>query len=95
MRNITKKEVEQVARLARLSLSDSQLDTMTGQLDTILAYVEKLNELDTTDVSPTTHVFSVSNAFREDLVQPSLPQETSLENAPEKKEALFQVPRII
>ncbi len=93
--NITKKEVEHVANLARLTLSDEDLDVMTGQLDTILSYVDKLGELDTGKVEPTTHVFSVTNAFREDRVTESLSREESLANAPLQNGESFQVPKII
>ena len=93
--NITKKEVEHVANLARLTLSDEDLDVMTGQLDTILSYVDKLGELDTAKVEPTTHVFSVTNAFREDRVTESLSREESLANAPLQNGESFQVPKII
>jgi aspartyl-tRNA(Asn)/glutamyl-tRNA(Gln) amidotransferase subunit C len=92
---ISKKEVEHVANLARLNLSAEELETMTGQLDTILSYVDKLGELDTTDVKATTHVFSVSNAFREDIVKESLSQEDALKNGPEQNGEFFQVPKII
>lgn len=92
---ISKKDVEHVAHLARLTLSDDELDTMTGQLDNILSYVEKLNELDTDSVKPTSHVFSISNAFREDAVKESLTQEQAVENGPQQNGEMFQVPRII
>lgn len=75
---ITKEEVERVAHLARLNLSAEELETMTSQLDTILSYVAKLDELDTTGVQPMTHAFSVSNAFREDRVTASLAREEAL-----------------
>ncbi len=93
--NITKKEVEHVANLARLTLSDEDLEVMTGQLGTILSYVDKLGELDTSKVEPTTHVFSVTNAFREDRVTESLSREESLANAPLQNGESFQVPKII
>ncbi|MFW2365899.1 MAG: Asp-tRNA(Asn)/Glu-tRNA(Gln) amidotransferase subunit GatC [Desulforhopalus sp.] len=92
---ITKKEVEHVAHLARLTLSDEELQSMTGQLDTILSYVDKLSELDTSEVEPTTHVFSVSNAFRDDVVRESLPQTEAVQNGPRQNGEFFQVPRII
>ncbi len=92
---ISKQEVEHVAHLARLNLTDGELDMMTGQLDNILSYVDKLGELDTDNVPPTTHVFSVNNAFREDVVKKSLPQEEALKNAPQQNGETFQVPRII
>ena len=92
---ITKKEVEHVANLARLNLSAGELETMTGQLDNILSYVDKLEELDTSDVTPTTHVFSVSNAFREDIIKESLTQEEAVKNGPEQNGEFFQVPKVI
>ena len=93
--NITRKEVEHVANLARLNLSEEELARMTGQLDTILSYVDKLDELDTKGVAPTTHAFSIQNAFREDEVQPSLPREEALANGPRQNEEVFIVPKII
>ncbi len=92
---ITKQEVEHVASLARLNLSEEELERMTGQLDTILSYVAKLDELDTDGVAPTTHAFSINNAFREDVVQDSLPREEALANAPLHNGEAFVVPRII
>ncbi len=92
---ISKKEVEHVARLARLSLTDEELNRMTGQLDNILSYVEKLEELDTDNIVPTTHVFSLSNAFREDVIKESLSQEEAVKNGPQQDGEMFQVPRII
>lgn len=92
---ITKKEVEHVANLARLTLSDEELGVMTGQLDTILSYVDKLGELDTSKVEVTTHVFSITNAFREDIVTESLSRSESLANAPLQNGESFQVPKII
>lgn len=92
---ITKKEVEHVAHLARLTLSEGELQSITGQLDTILSYVDKLEELDTSEVEPTTHVFSVSNAFRDDVVKESLPRTEAIKNGPRHNDELFQVPRVI
>ncbi len=92
---ITRQEVEHVANLARLNLTEGELETMTKQLDTILSYVAKLDELDTEGVIPTTHAFSKSNAFREDAVQKSLSQEQATENCPVKNKEEFIVPRII
>lgn len=92
---ITKEEVERVAHLARLHLNESELQTMTGQLDSILSYVAKLDELDTTGVQPTTHAFFVSNAFRDDRVTGSLTREEALANAPCQNGEAFVVPKII
>lgn len=92
---ISNEEVRHVAHLARLNLTDEELTTMTGQLDTILSSFDKLSELDTTDVVPTTHAHNAANAFREDVVQESLPREKALENGPEENGEMFRVPRII
>lgn len=92
---ITREELEHVAHLSRLNLDEEELTKMTKQLDTILQYVEKLNELDTSSVQPTTHAFSIYNAFREDEVKESLLQQDALENCLDKSEDSFKVPRII
>lgn len=92
---ITPKEVAHVAHLARLSLSAAELELMTGQLDKILSYVTKLEELDTSDVEPTTHALSVSNAFREDHLQKSLARDESLKMGPKTNHDSFIVPRVI
>ena len=92
---ITTEEVRHVAKLARLDLSDAEVDRMTGQLDAILSYVAKLDELDTTNVVVTTHTQQVVNAFREDEVRPSLPREQALANGPEQNGESFVVPRVI
>jgi aspartyl-tRNA(Asn)/glutamyl-tRNA(Gln) amidotransferase subunit C len=88
-------EVEHVALLARLKLSEEEEQLFTGQLNAILDYMEKLNELDTSAVEPTFHVVSHCNTMRQDEVKGSLPQEASLENAPDKVEGCFRVPKII
>ncbi len=95
MMKISPEEVRYVAHLARLNLDDKELETITSQIDTILNYVEKLDELDTRDVAPTTHAFSITNAFREDKVTESLDQQKALANSPRQKGEMFVVPRII
>ncbi|MCP3929855.1 MAG: Asp-tRNA(Asn)/Glu-tRNA(Gln) amidotransferase subunit GatC [Bacteroidetes bacterium] len=92
---ITRKEVEHVAQLARLNLKEEELEKMTEQLDDILSYVAKLDELDTGDVVPTTHAFSISNAFRDDEVKESLSQKEALSNCANQNQEAFIVPRII
>ena len=92
---ISFEEVEHVAKLARLALSEEERERMRAQLDAILTYIDKLNELDTSQVEPTSHVIPVTNVFREDRVCPSLSQEQALANAPDRQEALFRVPRIL
>jgi len=88
-------EVEHVAILARLKLSEEEEQLFTGQLNAILDYMEKLNELDTSAVEPTFHVVSHYNTMRQDAVKGSLTQEASLGNAPDKTEGCFRVPKII
>jgi aspartyl-tRNA(Asn)/glutamyl-tRNA(Gln) amidotransferase subunit C len=88
-------EVEHVARLARLRLSDEEKARMRSQLDAILGYVELLQRVDTTEVEPTAHVLPLVNVMREDEVRPSYPVAAMLANAPEPDGALFRVPRIL
>jgi aspartyl-tRNA(Asn)/glutamyl-tRNA(Gln) amidotransferase subunit C len=95
MAKITRKEVEHVARLARLELSEEEKARMTDQLDAILGYVDKLNQLDTSTVEPMTTVIPMVSVMREDEVRPSLPLEEALANAPDREDAFFRVPRII
>lgn len=92
---ITLQEVEHVAQLARLALSEEEKEQMRSQLDRILGYIEKLNQLDTTSVEPTSHVLPMTNIFRDDALVPSLSREDALANAPDRREGFFQVPRII
>lgn len=92
---ITREQVEHVARLARLGLSDEEREMMRAQLDAILTYIDKLNELDTSKVNPTSHVIPMTNVFREDAVTSCLSQDEALANAPECEGVLFRVPRIL
>ena len=84
-----------MAELARLRLTEDEVEQYTGQLDAILNYMEKLNTLDTTEVVPTAHVIEMGNVVREDRVIPSLTVEQALANAPAKRRGFFQVPRIL
>lgn len=92
---VTLKDVEHVAKLARLELSDAEKSRFTEQLNGILKYVEKLNELDTEGVEPTTHVLPVINVMREDQARPSWPLEEVLLNAPEEEDGQFRVPAVL
>jgi aspartyl-tRNA(Asn)/glutamyl-tRNA(Gln) amidotransferase subunit C len=92
---ITIEEVEHVARLARLEIGSEEKENLTEQMNRILLYMEKLNELDTAGVDPTSHVIDLHNAFRVDAVEQSFPRKQILDNAPEANEAEFIVPRII
>lgn len=92
---IEREQVEHVARLARLAFSDAELDRFTEQLGKIIGYAERVGELATDDVPPTSHPLPVSNVFREDVTMPSLPQDRSLSTAPESDQDRFLVPRIL
>jgi aspartyl-tRNA(Asn)/glutamyl-tRNA(Gln) amidotransferase subunit C len=87
--------IEHLSRLARLALTEEETSRYEKQLDNILHYVEKLNELDTTGIEPTSHVISISNVMRDDTLRPSLNREDALMNAPDKTEAFYRVPKII
>jgi aspartyl-tRNA(Asn)/glutamyl-tRNA(Gln) amidotransferase subunit C len=92
---ITRKEVDYVARLARLELNEAQEERLTSQLNKVLEYMERLNEIDTDGVEPYSHAIPNHDPFREDEVRPSLPKEVSLDNAPQKTEDFFVVPKVI
>ena len=92
---ITRVEVEHVARLARLELSEPELDTFTVQMDSILAYVEKLNALNTDGIVPTSHAVPMENAFRTDQLRDAIGVDNALVNAPKHAESFFRVPKVI
>jgi aspartyl-tRNA(Asn)/glutamyl-tRNA(Gln) amidotransferase subunit C len=89
---ISKDDVVHVARLARLELTDEELDRFAGQLDAILEAVGKVAELDLSGVEPTLHPLELSNVWAEDEPKPSLPVEDALANAPEVEDDAFRVP---
>jgi aspartyl-tRNA(Asn)/glutamyl-tRNA(Gln) amidotransferase subunit C len=92
---IERKDVEHVARLARLALTDGEIEKMREQLNGILAYIEKLNALQTDGVEPTSHAVPMVNVMRDDAPAPCLPREEALANAPDRAGEFFRVPRII
>lgn len=92
---ISRQDVEHVARLARLELSDAEIERMREQLNAILGYIDKLRELDITNVEPTSHAVPLVNVMREDEVVPCVPTDAMLANAPDRVGELFRVPRII
>lgn len=92
---ISKEIVRHIAHLSRLDLEDEEIEVYQQQLSRILEYVEKLNEVDTKDIEPTSHVLSLNNIFREDLVKDSLSREEALRNAPDPTYKFFRVPKII
>jgi len=92
---ITRETVLHVAGLARLSLSEEEVETYARQLDAILEYMDQLGALDTRGVEPTEHVIPLETPFREDRILPSLDPEKSLQNAPERSGTFFKVPKIL
>src|SRR5262245_17267756 len=97
---LSKKDVEHVARLARLALTEEEKERYTLQLGQILTYIEKMGKLDTTNVAPTSHVLPLSNVWREDRMEPSDSEtlgspEEILANAPEREGPLFKVKKVI
>lgn len=92
---ISRQEVEYVAHLARLEIDDAQKDKFTAQLNDILLYIDKLNELDTKGIEPMSHAIAVTNAFREDNVLDSIGTEKALANAPDARGEFFRVPKVI
>jgi len=87
--------IRDVAHLARLALTPEEEEKFGAQLEGVLAYMEKLNELDVTGVEPTAHAFPLVNVMRADEVQPSLSPEEALRNAPAQANNLFMVPKIV
>ncbi len=92
---MTKEEVLYVARLARLDLDAESIDKFAAQIDEILGYIEKLNQVDTEGIKATSHAISLTNVFRDDEQRPHLDREKVLANAPEKEEGQFVVPKIV
>lgn len=92
---ISKEQVEHVARLARLEVSEDEKATFARQLSGILTYMDQIKELDTAGVEPTATVLPTDNVFRDDEVRPSLSQEKALANAPDQMDGFFRVPKIV
>ena len=92
---LTTEQVQHVANLARLELEPQAVEKMASQLATILAYVQKLSEVDTTGIEPTSHAIALTNAFREDQIHDHLKLENAVANAPEKEDGSFVVPKVI
>lgn len=95
MTRITLDEVKHVANLARLAITEEEAEKFTKQLDAIISFAEELNELDTENVEPTSHVLDIKNVLREDTAKPGLPVEDVLKNAPEQESGQIKVPAII
>ncbi|AVQ98151.1 aspartyl/glutamyl-tRNA(Asn/Gln) amidotransferase subunit C [Oceanobacillus iheyensis] len=95
MADISKDQVKHVAHLARLAVTDEEVDKFTEQLSSIITYAEQLNELDTDGVEPTTHVLYLKNVLRKDEPKEWITQEEALKNAPDKKDGHYRVPSIL
>jgi aspartyl-tRNA(Asn)/glutamyl-tRNA(Gln) amidotransferase subunit C len=92
---ISKETVRHVAELARLEFKEEELEKFTEQLGNILEHIEELNELDTSNVEPTFHILELSTPLREDVVVPWLSSDEALENAPQREEDFFAVPKVL
>ncbi len=94
-KKIDQNQVRKVARLARLELTNEEVEEFTGQLGAILDYVEKMNELDTDNVEPLAHCLAITNVLREDRIKESLGNDKTLANAPQRDGEFFKVPKIL
>jgi aspartyl-tRNA(Asn)/glutamyl-tRNA(Gln) amidotransferase subunit C len=95
MSRISVDQVKHVAHLARLAVTEEEAEKFTRQLDQIITFAEQLNELDTENVEPTSHVLDIRNVMREDAAKPGLPNEEVLKNAPEHQDGQIKVPSIM
>ncbi len=95
MSRISTDQVKHVAHLARLAITEEEANRFTQQLDKIITYAEQLNEVDTENVEPTSHVLEIKNVMREDVAKPGLPNEEVLKNAPDHQDGQIKVPPII
>ncbi|RKX35337.1 MAG: Asp-tRNA(Asn)/Glu-tRNA(Gln) amidotransferase GatCAB subunit C [Verrucomicrobia bacterium] len=88
-------DIDYVANLARIALSDQERSLFSEQLEEILEYIEQLKSVDVDGVEPTAHTFPVTNVWREDVVRPGLTQEEAIGNAPEARDGMFVVPKVV
>ncbi|MBO8178218.1 Asp-tRNA(Asn)/Glu-tRNA(Gln) amidotransferase subunit GatC [Aeribacillus pallidus] len=95
MSRISLDQVKHVAHLARLAITEEEAAKFQQQLDAIITFAEQLNELDTTNVPPTSHVLDMKNVMREDVPQPGLPREEVLKNAPDHQDGQIKVPSVL
>ena len=94
-RKVSREEVLKIASLAQISLSEDEVERYTSQLNSILGYIDQLNELDTEEIEPLSHVLDLTNVTRKDLEESSLEREDVLMNAPESDGEYFIVPKVI
>ena len=95
MAELTDDDVRHVARLARVALTDEEVDSLRGELTDILGYAEQVGQAATREVPPTGHALRLSNVLRDDVPRPSLAPDEALSTAPEAEEGRFRVPRIV
>ncbi|WP_062197162.1 Asp-tRNA(Asn)/Glu-tRNA(Gln) amidotransferase subunit GatC [Massilibacterium senegalense] len=95
MSRITKEQVEHVAHLARLEVTEEEVEMFTNHLDAIIQYAEQLNELDTENIKPTTHVLDIKNVLRKDEVGETTTHEEMMKNAPDSEDGQIKVPAIL
>lgn len=93
--SLSESEVRHVAMLARLALTDEQVETLRVELNSILGHIDTIQQLDLADVPPMTHAVPLVNSTREDRVKPCLPRELALKNAPESEQGAFVIPQIV
>ena len=93
--SLSKKDIEYTSTLAHVQLSEKEKTLYLGQLESILKYIEKLNELDTTNVLPMDHVLDLENVFRKDEIKPSVNRDQVLDQAPKQQDGFFMVPPVI
>lgn len=92
---VTRETIEHVAGLARLNITDAEADRLTREMEEIIAWVDKLNELDTSGVKPMEHVIPLKNVLREDRVEGSYDRDVMLANAPSVEGGCFKVPKVV
>lgn len=92
MKKVTKEMIEHIADLARLNIPEVEKEKITLEMEKIISYVDKLNELDTSDVKPMEHVIPIRNILREDVVIGSIDRESLMENAPSEEDGCYKVP---
>lgn len=92
---VSKKDVEYVAELARLNFSEEEKQALVGDLNSVLGYIDKLNELDTENVEIIVNPYYIENKFREDVVETSMELKDTIKNAPKSLEEYFMVPKVI
>jgi len=93
--SFTNEQIQKIAKLARIELNEQEVIGFTAQLEEIFTYIEKLSQLDTHDVAPSSHVLGLENVFRQDRCMPSFSNAQALENALEQENGYFKTPKII